>query len=38
MVLYVVLRDGKTGRVGRVLIGLGLMLLALQLITQAAGC
>ncbi|MBS0465859.1 MAG: Na/Pi cotransporter family protein [Proteobacteria bacterium] len=36
VVLYVVRQDGKTGRVGRVLIGLGLMLLALQLITQAA--
>ncbi|MBS0507220.1 MAG: Na/Pi cotransporter family protein [Proteobacteria bacterium] len=36
VVLYVVREDGKLGRVGRVLIGLGLMLLALQLITQAA--
>ena len=36
VVLYVVRQDGKIGRVGRVLIGLGLMLLALQLITQAA--
>lgn len=36
VVLFVARQDAKTGRVGRVLIGLGLMLLGLQLITQAA--
>ncbi len=35
VVLYVARQDGKAGRVGRVLIGLGLMLLALRLITEA---
>ena len=35
MVLYVARMDGKAGRVGRVLIGLGLMLLALRLITES---
>ena len=35
VVLYVARQDGKAGRVGRVLIGLGLMLLALRLITES---
>ncbi|MHA7599706.1 Na/Pi cotransporter family protein [Alicycliphilus sp. T452] len=35
VVLYVARQDGKAGRMGRVLIGLGLMLLALRLITEA---
>ena len=35
VVLYVARQDGKAGRVGRVLIGLGLMLLALRLIVEA---
>ena len=35
VVLYVARQDGKAGREGRVLIGLGLMLLALRLITES---
>ena len=35
VVLYVARQDGKAGRIGRVLIGLGLMLLALRLITES---
>ena len=35
VVMYVTHQDGKVGRMGRVLIGLGLMLLALRLITES---
>ena len=35
VVLFVARQDAKPGRVGRVLIGLGLMLLALRLITES---
>ncbi|MBS0294519.1 MAG: Na/Pi cotransporter family protein [Proteobacteria bacterium] len=35
VVLFVARQDAKAGRVGRVLIGLGLMLLALRLITES---
>jgi phosphate:Na+ symporter len=35
VVLFVSTKDGTAGRVGRVLIGLGLMLLALQLVVEA---
>lgn len=35
VVLYVARKDTKVGRIGRVLIGLGLMLLALRLISEA---
>ncbi len=36
VVLYISRQDTKAGRVGRIFIGLGLMLLALRLITEAA--
>jgi len=37
VVLFITRSDSMAGRVGRVLIGLGLMLLALQLVVQATG-
>ncbi len=37
VVLFIARQDGNVGRIGRVLIGLGLMLLALRLVTASTG-